>query len=138
MLFLYSGEKTPVMMGMYAIGENRSLIIGARVPVGTGVAAGTLSQEGIIFTYREMLNYLRTKTGKAGVLLMPCVSRYVMLSPDSMRELDAVSKAMTEAGLAFCAGYAGGETCPVRGDDGAWHNRFHQFTFNTLVLGSPE
>jgi hypothetical protein len=43
--------------------------------------------------------------------------------------------AISAAGdIPYVLAYAGGEICPVRGEDGKLRNHFHNFTFSLCVL----
>jgi hypothetical protein len=122
----------PVALGVYSIFEDGSAMIGAEAPEGTFFSGSEIDHEGIIETAKISIEKA-LKTGKtSGVLMFPCVTRYIMLAPESAREMELVVNAIGDTPYALA--YAGGEICPIRGEDGKLHNHFHNYTFSLCVL----
>jgi hypothetical protein len=122
----------PVALGVFRIFEDGSILMGGEVPEGTSFSGGEIDSEGILETARASLDKA-LKTGKrSGFLMFPCISRYLMLAPTSSKEMELASS--TVGDIPYVLAYAGGEICPVRGEDGKLYNHFHNFTFSLCVL----
>jgi hypothetical protein len=142
-LLVYYNDAEPVALGIYTINEDGSAIFGGEIPVGASVAIAEIDREGIIETARRSMEKIRAikETHADGILLLPCVTRYIMLSPDQEEEMRLVSDFfakefgnITGDAPPFLLGYSGGEICPVKEGDGKYHNRFHNYTFSALIL----
>ncbi|AEF83034.1 FIST C-terminal domain-containing protein [Leadbettera azotonutricia] len=122
----------PVALGVFRVFEDGSILMGGEVPEGTSFSGGEIDPEGIIETARASLDKA-LKTGKrSGIFMSPCITRYLMLSPVSSKEMElAIS---TIGDIPYFLAYASGEICPVRGEDGKLYNHFHNFTFSLCVL----
>jgi hypothetical protein len=129
----YEGASEPVALGIYNINEDGSLLCGGEMPVGSAIAAGEISAEGIIASAREGVKRTLQSGRRNGVLMFPCVSRYVMLSPKQDSEMELVISLMGGE-IPFMLGYSGGEVCPVRDDSGKPRNHFHNFTFSVCAF----
>jgi small ligand-binding sensory domain FIST len=68
------------------------------------------------------------------VLLLPCVTRGVMLVPDQEGEARLIRDTLGEKGIPFAMGYSGGEVSPMPDAQGKLHNRFHNYTFCACIL----
>jgi hypothetical protein len=56
-----------------------------------------------------------------------------MLAPSSEDELKKMT-ALVNGKTPYWLSYSGGEICPVKGADGKYHNRLHNYTFSALAL----
>jgi hypothetical protein len=131
---LYHDESSePVAVGIFTVNDDGSAIAGGRVPIGAKVAIGRIDQVGIVDTANTTIDKIEGSDAKNGILLHPCVTRFIMLAPNQNDEHQTVSRRLDE-GLPYMLGYSGGEICPVMGDDGKYHNRFHNYTFSACVL----
>ncbi|MDR2478472.1 MAG: FIST C-terminal domain-containing protein [Treponema sp.] len=133
LMVYYEGAADPVALGIYTVCDDGSLICGGEMPQGAMIAAGEISHDGIISTAEECVNRVLGSGKKDGVLMLPCVTRYVMLSPDPNSEMDRVAELMNGS-TPYMLGYSGGEVCPVRDESGKWQNRFHNYTFSACAF----
>jgi len=134
-LMVYFGNsQKPVALGFYTIFEDGSLLSAADLPVGTSFAVGSIDKEGIFESAEDGLREILSHEDREATLLLPCVTRYIMLSPDQEDELQLIQEKLKNSGLPFMMGYSGGEICPMPGSDGKLHNRFHNYTFCACVL----
>ncbi|GHV93982.1 hypothetical protein AGMMS50293_03020 [Spirochaetia bacterium] len=134
LLVYYEGSSEPVALGVYTINDDGSLLCGGEMTKGASIAIGEISADGIIATTGEGLQRLLQSDRKNGALLLPCVTRYVMLAPNQIGEMELVAKTLKDGNLPYTMAYAGGEVCPVRDEAGVWRNRFHNYTFSALAF----
>jgi hypothetical protein len=134
-LMVYYGEATePVALGFYTLFEDGSVLVGGEMPEGTSFAVGSIDAEGIFESAEDGLNKILEYKDREATLMLPCVTRYIMLSPDQEAELRLIEERLASDGKPFIMGYSGGEICPMPGQDGKLHNRFHNYTFCACVL----
>ncbi len=134
-LMVYYGESVkPVALGFYTLFEDGSVLTGGEMPVGTSFAVGSIDAEGIFESAQEGLKQILARKDRQATLLLPCVTRYIMLAPDQESELRLISEQLATGGNSFMMGYSGGEICPMRGPDGKYHNQFHNYSFCACVL----
>jgi hypothetical protein len=128
------GEWTkPVALGMYRITPEGYAVCGGEMPEGAALTIGVIDYEGIIETATNTVERVLQEDRINGILMFPCLTRSLMLSPNSMDEMEKVADLMgTEIPYLLC--YSGGEICPVYGEDGKIHNRFHNYTFTVCVF----
>jgi hypothetical protein len=133
LMVYYEGASKPVTLGIFAVDDDGNALCGGYIPEGAYIAVGVLDPEGIMETAKESVNKLLRSGRKNGILMYPCVSRYLMLAPNQDSEIQCVS-AMLGDGAPYMLGYSGGEVCPVRNADGKWRNCFHNYTFSVCVF----
>jgi hypothetical protein len=126
----------PVALAVYGADENGAILCGGFVPKGSVVSVAAIDEEGILDTARASLDELLAFDKRHGLLVMPCVTRYIMLAPDQEAEMELTIEQLNNKApdLPYYLGYSGGELCPVRAADGKYHNRFHNFTFSACIL----
>ncbi|MDR0852836.1 MAG: FIST C-terminal domain-containing protein [Clostridiales Family XIII bacterium] len=129
----YGDGSTPVALGIFHVHENGDVLCGGEMPKGKTFSVGDISAEGIIETATISLNDALGSGKRSGLLLMPCVTRYIMLAPKQNAELEFVSEFLGD-NIPYAMAYAGGEVCPVLDNDGKLHNRFHNYTFTACIL----
>jgi hypothetical protein len=131
----YEGSAEPVALAVYAVNDDRSLMCAGEVPVGASIAIGEITVEGTLASTEECMERIK-KTGKrSGALFLPCITRYIMLTPIHDREMSLVADKMEEGRLMpFSMAYAHGEICPVKDRIGVFQNRFHNFSFIACVF----
>jgi hypothetical protein len=95
---------------------------------------GSIDAPGIFESAQEGLKQILAHGDRQSTLLLPCVTRYIMLAPEQESELKLIGETLSESGKPFMMGYSGGEICPMPGADGRLHNRFHNYTFCACVL----
>ena len=134
-LMVYYGDaKEPVALGFYTLFDDGSVLTGGEMPEGTSFAVGSIDAPGIFESAEAGLKQILKHVDRQATLLLPCVTRYIMLAPDQESELRLIKEKLTGSGHPFMMGYSGGEICPVLGADGKLHNRFHNYTFCACVL----
>ena len=133
LMMYYEGADEPVALGFYTLFDNGSVLTGGSMPEGVSFAVGSIDAEGIFESAQDGLRKILDQKDRRATLLLPCVTRYIMLAPDQESELRLIGEQLTGAGP-FMMGYSGGEICPSPGGDGKLRNRFHNYTFCACVL----
>lgn len=141
MMTYYEGIPEPVALAIYAANDDGSLSCGGEMTEGAAVSVGQITVDSVMASAREALDRVLSCGKRDGMLVLPCVSRYVTLSPNHDDELTLIGNKMSDGKLRgtsprmpYMAGYAGGEICPVRDRNGVLRNRFHNFTFSACVF----
>ncbi|MDR0350319.1 MAG: FIST C-terminal domain-containing protein [Coriobacteriales bacterium] len=134
LLLDYGDGSKPVALAIYSLNEEEgSAVCGGIMPLGAQIAFGVIDREGILDTAAASLREIRADTTHANALMFPCVTRYLMLSPDSDDEMESVL-GQIDATMPYALCYVGGEICPIRTADGRWKNRFHNYTFTACMF----
>ncbi|MCL2389449.1 MAG: FIST C-terminal domain-containing protein [Elusimicrobia bacterium] len=128
------GMSEPISIGIYRIYDDSSVLFGTHLKVGTKLVMGQIDQKGILETAQKNVEQIIATGKKNGALFFPCVTRSMMLVPDQNAELKLITKLMAEKGIPYLVAYAGGEICPVRDDSGTLRNRFHNYSFSSVVF----
>ena len=134
MMVYYDNSEVPVALGFYTLFEDGSVLTGGEMPVGTSLAVGSIDAQGIFESAESGLSQILAYKDRQATLLLPCVTRYIMLAPDQEGEIRLIKEKLTNSGYPFMMGYSGGEICPMPGKDGKLSNRFHNYTFCACVL----
>ena len=135
LMVYYRGSTEPVALAIYSIGDDGSLMCGGEMTEGASVAIGEITTEGILASTRESMDRVLQTNKRNGAMFLPCVSRYLMLTPNQNDELDLIAGKLENGKIMpFVAGYSGGEICPVRDEEGILRNRFHNFTFSAYII----
>ena len=136
----YQGIPDPVALAIYAVNGDGSLSCGGEMTEGASVAIGEITAASVMASAGEAMDRVLGCGKRDGMLALPCVSRYVTLSPGHDGEMALISERMgggdpqVAPRVPFMMGYAGGEICPVRDKNGVLQNRFHNFTFTACVF----
>lgn len=138
LIVYHNGRTEPVALAFYTVNEDGSILVGCAVPEGCSVAVGGISADTITESCNLGLDDILAIKERDAVLMLPCVSRGVMMVPNQDDELRLVKERLTQENVPFVMGYAGGEICPVysTGRDGTVtvKNQFHNYTFCACVL----
>jgi hypothetical protein len=134
LMVYYDNAAEPVALGFYTLFDDGSVLTGGDMPEGTSFAVGSIDAEGIFESAKDGLKKISDLKNRQATVMLPCVTRYIMLAPDQESELRLINESLTSSGLPFMMGYSGGEICPMPGQDGKLHNRFHNYTFCACVL----
>lgn len=134
LMLYYDESEEPVALGFYTLFEDGSVLTGGDMPVGTSFAVGNIDAQGIFESAEAGLKQILACKDRQATLLLPCVTRYIMLAPAQEDELRLLQKELSDSGKPFMMGYSGGEICPVSMPDGTRKNRFHNYTFCACVL----
>ncbi len=130
----YDDSKEPVALGFYTLFDDGSVLTGGAMPEGTSIAVGSIDAQGIFDSAKKGLERIMDDKDRQATLLLPCVTRYIMLAPDQEGELRLIREKLAGGGKSFMMGYSGGEICPMPGPDGKLRNRFHNYTFCACIL----
>jgi small ligand-binding sensory domain FIST len=128
----YKDGTETLACGLYNTTPEGYIHIGADVTVGASLSIGTQDYNGIMSTLDSVLDRILKETDPAGILMLPCLSRSLMLGMNSEDELRLAVKKLGDT-APYHIGYSGGEICPVYVDGNA-RNRFHNFTFTACVF----
>jgi hypothetical protein len=128
-IMLNYGDGTPsVASAFYNFYPDGSGLAGVEVPQNATFSLGEIDYDGIIETAGQSLTQALSAENIGGMLMFPCVTRYVMTSPRSADEMQLVVERIAGK-FPYMLAYSGGEVCPAPGADGKLHNRFHNYTF---------
>lgn len=130
----YGDSEEPVALGFYTLFDDGSVLTGGEMPIGTSIAVGSIDSQGIFESAQEGLRQILECKDRQATLLLPCVTRYIMLSPDQESELRLIDEKLADTGSPFMMGYSGGEICPVSDQSGKYFNRFHNYSFCACIL----
>jgi hypothetical protein len=135
LIVYYEGSAEPVALGVYTVNDDGSLMCGGEMPVGATVAFGEITAEGILATTGDCIERIKETGKRNGALFLPCIMRYIMLTPNHDSEITLVAEKMENGRLMpFSIAYSGGEICPVKDRIGVLQNRFHNFTFVACIF----
>ena len=134
LMVYYSDEEEPVALGFYTLYDDGSILTGGEMPEGVSFSVGSIDAKGIFESAEHGLIQIADYKDRQVTLMLPCVTRYIMLAPDQESELRLISERLAGSGYPFMMGYSGGEICPMVGKDGRLHNRFHNYTFCACVI----
>ncbi len=134
LLLYYDNTDEYVALGFYTLFEDGSVLTGGPMPEGTPFVVGFIDDAGIKESANQGIDRILALKNRQVTLLLPCITRYIMLSPNQEDELKLICNRMTESGLPFAMAYSGGEICPMLGADGKLHNRFHNYSFSACVF----
>jgi hypothetical protein len=130
----YSDAKEPVALGFFTLFDDGSVLTGGEMPVGSSFAVGNIDAQGIFESAEYGLKKILELKDRQATLMLPCITRYIMLAPDQERELRLIKEKLSGSGKPFMMGYSGGEICPMLDADRKLHNRFHNYTFCACVF----
>ena len=135
LMVYHQGSSVPIATAIYSVHDDGSLLCGGEVENGAYITVGEITVKGILSTADEGMTKLLDCGRRNGALILPCVTRYVMMLPDHNNELKHIASRLENGTIMpYMAGYAGGEICPVRDESGILRNRFHGFTFSACVF----
>lgn len=134
LMVYYDDAEEAVALGFYTLFEDGSVLTGGAMPEGTSFAVGNIDAQGILESAEKGLQQILDYSDRQATLMLPCVTRYIMLSPTQSAELEMIDKKLAACGKPYMMGYSGGEICPMPGPDGKLHNRFHNYTFCACIL----
>ncbi|MCL2203573.1 MAG: FIST C-terminal domain-containing protein [Defluviitaleaceae bacterium] len=134
LLIYREGTQKPVALAIFEVTEDGAFLMGGEIPQGAAVSVGGIDATTIIESCREGLAELLAMENRNATVILPCVSRGVMMIPDQEGEMRLIYETLKESGLPYAMGYSGGEACPMKDAEGKMHNRFHNYTFCACVL----
>ncbi len=134
LMVYYDGATEPVALGFYTLFDDGSVLTGGEMPVGTSFSVGSIDAQGIFESAETGLAQILACPDRGATLLLPCVTRYIMLAPDQESELRLIQETLSASGKPFMMGYSGGEICPMPDGEGRLRNRFHNYSFCACLL----
>ncbi len=134
LLLYYDNADEYVALGFYTLFDDGSVLTGGPMPKGTPFVVGYIDEAGIHESANEAMNKIDALKDRQTVLMLPCITRYIMLSPNQEDELKLICKRFSESGKPFAMAYSGGEICPMPDANGKLRNRFHNYSFSACVL----
>jgi hypothetical protein len=135
----YADGTRPVTRSVYIITGEGYASCGGAMPEGASLTIGNLDHTNVLDTTGRALDRLVPRSeGSAFLLMYSCVTRYLVLGINSLREMELVAE-KTGGGLPYQFTYSGGEICPVEDDGGlsgkaGLVNRFHNCTFIACLV----
>ncbi|MDR3231260.1 MAG: FIST C-terminal domain-containing protein [Synergistaceae bacterium] len=129
----YGHGTKPVALGMYSITPEGYAVCGGEVPTGAGLSIGLIDYVSILETAESTVRNALSGSDINGILMFPCLTRSLMISPNSLDEMQKVTE-LIDKKVPYMLCYAGGEICPIYGEDGKAYNRFHNYTFTACVF----
>jgi hypothetical protein len=127
----YADGTRPIAAHVYGTTEEGYALCGAETPIGSTLMIGKMDYHGVLSTAEEVLEQALSETDIHGILMFPCYSRILVLSP---RAEDEMEKIRTLVGtIPFWLSYSGGEMCPVSNKDHTF-NRFHNLSYVLCVF----
>ncbi|MCL1916407.1 MAG: FIST C-terminal domain-containing protein [Desulfovibrionaceae bacterium] len=131
----YGDGTPPVALAIYSILPEGALC-GGEIPSGAGITFTEIDYNSVMDTAADALGQAldyAEKNGANGILAIPCMTRSLMIMPNSEDEMlktfDAIGRK-----LPFMLFYSGGEICPLYNKEGVAVNRFHNYTYTLVVL----
>ncbi|MDR1396482.1 MAG: FIST C-terminal domain-containing protein [Desulfarculales bacterium] len=131
----YGDGTKPVAMSMYAI-TPEGAYCGGEMPVGASIVFAEVDYNSVIETAEKTIRQAledAEKNGANGILIIPCFTRSLVLSPNSEDEITRTIELIGRK-IPFMLIYSGGEICPVYNEQHQTVNRFHNLTYTLVVF----
>ncbi|MDR2669483.1 MAG: FIST C-terminal domain-containing protein [Desulfovibrio sp.] len=129
----YGDGSKPVALAIYALTPENWAVCGGEVPEGAFFFCGEIDKDGIMESAGDALAQMQKTEGKNCLLMLPCVTRFIMMTPEQDEEMRLVVEKLGEK-KSYVFALSGGEICPVKGRDGVRRNRHHNFTFSACLF----
>jgi hypothetical protein len=129
----YGDGSAPVALAVYALTPENWAVCGGEMPEGAFFFCGEIDKDGIMESAGDALARIQKIQGKNCLLMLPCVTRFIMMTPEQDEEMRLVRDTFGGA-RPFALGLSGGEICPVRDRDGVPRNRHHNFSFSACLF----
>jgi len=120
-----------VALGVYHVFEDGSILSAGKMPVGTTLTIGVVDQDSVFSTDYSALAAIKADEKPDCLFVVPCITRYFMLAPDSAAEARKIDDAFD---MPYTLFYSGGEICPLRDEGGKLYNQFHNYSLTALAL----
>jgi len=135
LMIYYEGTPEPVALAIYAVNGDGSVSCGGEIPMGASVAVGEITAGSVMASAGEAMDRVLGCGKRGALMVLPCVSRYMMLGDNPEDEIDLIAGKVQRGGIMpYMLAYSGGEICPVRDSEGVPRNRFHNFTFSVCAF----
>jgi hypothetical protein len=129
----YGDGSKPVAVAIYGLTTENWAVCGGEMPEGAAFFCGEIDKESVMESAGDAVAQILGLNKKNGLLLLPCVTRYIMLTPEQDEEMRLVCEKIG-GNIPFVYALSGGELCPVRDRNGKWRNRHHNFTFSACLF----
>jgi hypothetical protein len=124
----YRDGTKSVARSIYGLTPEGWAVCGDDMPVGGTLSIGSLDYHGVMETAEVTLKQILDAKNITSILLYPCMSRMLMLGPNSNDEMERLMNIIgNKHPYQIC--YAGGELCPLPDTSGKLINYFHNYTF---------
>jgi hypothetical protein len=131
----YKDGAAPVAMTLYSQNDD-SALCGVYTPVGSEIAFAEVDYNSVLDTVQTTLDAVladNEKHGASAMFLVPCLSRSLVISPNSEDEMAKTAELLGDR-YPYLFMYSGGEICPSVTEDGRTVNRFRNLTYTIMVL----
>ncbi|MHC6203424.1 FIST N-terminal domain-containing protein [Breznakiellaceae bacterium SP9] len=129
LLIDYRDGTKPVARSIYSMTAEGWAVCGDEMPLGGAFSIGAFDYQGVLDTADLTLqNLLEAGKQISGILLYPCMSRSLMIAPNSEAEMQRIADTLEER-YPYSVCYAGGEIGPLPDHDGKLVNYFHNYSF---------
>ncbi|MDR2160664.1 MAG: FIST C-terminal domain-containing protein [Desulfovibrio sp.] len=129
----YGDGAKPVALAIYALTPENWAVCGGEVPEGAFFFCGEIDKDGILESAGDALAQIQSREGKNCLLMLPCVTRYIMMTPEQDEEMRLVCGRFSGK-RPFAFGLSGGEICPMKDRGGIPRNRHHNFSFSACLF----
>jgi hypothetical protein len=129
----YGNAAERVALRVFTVLENGDAIFNDVMPQGASIAIGHVSRESVIESAQDALRQILDGGDMNGVLIYPCMSRYLFLSPNREIEMQTVRECL-RGKVPYSLSYSGGELCPIYTGGGKMQNHIHGDTFTACVF----
>jgi hypothetical protein len=127
----YGDGTKSVTTTMYSL-DDKNVMCGIEIPESAKISIGEADYNSVMDTAESAVNHV-LKSGAGAALIVPCIVRSLMISPNSEDEMKMTTQRIGST-VPFWLCYAGGEICPAYGEQGHRVNRFHNMTYALTVL----
>jgi len=123
----------PVLRGLSSFMEDGTAIFRGNVDENSIFNLSSFSDRDVISTTLLQVEKVNSLPDVNGVLSFSCIIRRMVLGINPYLELETFQDNM-DSQTPFMMGYAGGEICPTSVREGIPVNRFHNYSFVTLII----
>lgn len=121
----------PVLRVLTTFTEDGTAIFRGNMDQNSIFTLSRCSEHDVISTAAEQIKRIDQMPDVHGLLIFSCIIRRMVLGSSTLAELN---EAKNRLHMPFMMGYAGGEICPTSIKDGVPSNRFHNYTFISLMI----
>ena len=106
------GSSHSFVRALVSFDEYGGAVCRASVPLGSSIAFGLLSDEGILDATRELVGLVNKEEDVSAVIFFSCLIRQFNIGSDAMKELSVIRDTLRND-IPFLASYSGGEISPM-------------------------
>lgn len=123
----------PVLRGLVSFAEDGTAIFRGNVDENSTFTLSDFTDDDVISTMLSQVEKINSLPDVNGVLSFSCIVRRMVLGGNPLIELEKFKGSMNGR-IPFMMGYAGGEICPTSLREGIPVNRFHNYSFVSLII----